>query len=175
MSRYSSEIASIFDDADREASGTCLFSSEKVTFPSIVLRGHLVLEELLYQWLQSHCLSPEHLDEARLRFSQLVPLVRALQKIPVGPPSLWQSLNKLNAFRNALAHNLEPPCLFEKVSDFASCSLGTERTAALTSPDDSLNPVAIALCFLLGQLEAFGVFAKSVEYIIAKRVFTGSD
>lgn len=170
MSRYSTEIASIFDEADRRSERYLSLLKREGDLPSIVLRGHLVLEELLYQWLHSHCLSPEHLDDARLRFSQLVPLVRALQKIPVGPPSLWQSLSKLNTLRNALAHNLEPPRLSEKVSDFVSCSLGAERTAILTSHDDSPNSVAIALCFLLGQLEALGVFAESVEYIIAKRV-----
>jgi hypothetical protein len=170
MSQYSSEIAEIFKEADRRSEKYLALLKREGDLPSIVLRGHLVLEELLYRCLQAHCVSPEHLDAARLRFSQLVPLVQALLKLPAAPPSLWQALSNLNALRNELAHNLDPPRLSARVSEFVTCALGSERKATLASPPDSTAAVGIALCFLLGQLEALGLFSESLEYLIVKRI-----
>lgn len=170
MSQYSSEIAEIFEEADRRREKYLALLKREGDLSSIVLRGHLILEELLYRCLQAHCVSPEHLDAARLRFSQLVPLVRALLKLPVDPPSLWPALNNLNALRNALAHNLDPPRLSSQVSEFVTCALGSERTMSLTSPPDSTAAVGIALSFLLGQLEVLGLVSESLEYLIVKRL-----
>ena len=51
MSQYSSEIAEIFKEADRRSEKYLALLKREGDLPSIVLRGHLVLEELLYRCL----------------------------------------------------------------------------------------------------------------------------
>ena len=83
---------------------------------SLVLRGHLFIEELLFAAIEAHCQDTEHLKAARLRFPQLVALLRALEKISAAPPNYWVALSELNALRNALAHNLEPNDIESRVA-----------------------------------------------------------
>ena len=132
--------------------------------------SHLIMEELLYRTVQSHCESPEHLDEARLRFPQLVALAKSLDKLPAAPPSLWASLAKLNTLRNSLAHSLELPDLDKRVVAFVEATLGHARVAALGPSSNSKEAVVTSLCFVLGQLEVVGVFTEALEWLIVNQL-----
>jgi hypothetical protein len=72
----------------------------------IVLKGHLLIEELLFTLVERGMESPVNLRDARLRFPQLVHLARAMHG--------GEDLNKVsrvllavNSLRNDLAHRLE--------------------------------------------------------------------
>jgi len=82
---------------------------------SLVLRAHLIMEELLFAAIAAHCPTPEHLQNIQFRFPQLVALVRALAKVPL-PAWIWDALLELNALRNALAHNLDPQNISARVA-----------------------------------------------------------
>lgn len=74
----------------------------------VVLKGHLLLEEVLLDILKSAFRRhPQGIRDARLRFPQIASLVRGL----VDDPKLdwlWLALDKINQLRNDLAHRLEP-------------------------------------------------------------------
>ena len=73
----------------------------------IVLKGHLLVEQLLTSLLSHHCHYPGQLREARLRFPQKVALVKAIVILPF-PDELWRFLELINHLRNDIAHKLEP-------------------------------------------------------------------
>jgi hypothetical protein len=91
---------------------------------SLVLRGHLVMEELLFSAVAAHCPNAAHLKAANLRFPQVVALLRALDKLPAVPNWLWAALSELNTLRNSLAHRIESPNLTEKIAKFQHRSHG---------------------------------------------------
>jgi hypothetical protein len=71
----------------------------------VVIKGHLLLEELLTEILGQHVIYPKYLQEARLGFHQKAVLARAycLRKDQAGE---WDLIFALNALRNLLAHKL---------------------------------------------------------------------
>ena len=79
----------------------------------IVLKGHLLVEEMLTELLEHILPFPQHIEVLNLRFSHKVSIVRAACKYEVNNKA-WDLINALNKTRNELIHNLEPPKL-EKV------------------------------------------------------------
>ncbi|MDY6992789.1 MAG: hypothetical protein SVR94_09335 [Pseudomonadota bacterium] len=73
----------------------------------IVLKGHLLLEDLMSEYCSSKVEDEKPFNEARLSFAQLICMVKAMQKIK---PSewVWPAVKKVNALRNKLAHKLTP-------------------------------------------------------------------
>src|SRR5262249_29809456 len=81
----------------------------------LVLKGHLLLEETLYEAVCAKCPNPEYLGRARLTAYQLITLARALYPDPPGDEKrrlrrsdLWDAMEALNTLRNELSHKLEP-------------------------------------------------------------------
>lgn len=73
----------------------------------IVLKGHLLIEEYMYQLLSAHFARPSCLKEARLSFSKLKWITQGLCYKPFDK-WLWDSIGVVNQIRNAFAHKLEP-------------------------------------------------------------------
>ncbi|WP_144007160.1 hypothetical protein [Pelomonas sp. KK5] len=118
-----------------------------------VLKGHLVVEELLYAIAEEHLENPQYLSKARLSFAQLLYVVRALNFIPL-PEEAWQGMVELNALRNALAHKLQPKDVTERLERLYSlCVIGQEPLPADYKKPDQLAPLA-AECIhsLMGAL-----------------------
>lgn len=84
----------------------------------MVLKAHLLMEEVMYEYLESSVARPEHLKDARLSFSQLLALSRANHRFSSNDWWGWQALQKLNSIRNDLAHQLEPTKLKQKIVEF---------------------------------------------------------
>lgn len=88
---------------------------------SIILKGHLLIEEQLRSITRSILASPEHFDKARLTFSNALHLARAVAG-HFNQGVCWIAAEKLNTIRNHIAHQAEPvaaPVLLEKF--FAAC------------------------------------------------------
>jgi hypothetical protein len=83
----------------------------------VVLKGHLLAEELLRDFVHARMLDPSKLLGARLTFSQYLCLAKALSP-PGQNEKLWTSTKKLNDLRNKLAHQLEPEEIDKKISNF---------------------------------------------------------
>jgi hypothetical protein len=82
---------------------------------TVVLKAHLLIEELCRDFCSAAVANPEHLRNARFTFSHVSKLARALS--PFDSPSfdyLWAVVKRLTSMRNMLSHELEP-----NVDDFA--------------------------------------------------------
>lgn len=83
---------------------------------SIILKGHLLIEEQLRLITRSLLANPEYFDKARLNFATLLKLARAVAG-HFNQGACWAAADRLNTVRNHMAHEAEPtaaPTLLEK-------------------------------------------------------------
>jgi hypothetical protein len=83
----------------------------------LVLKGHLLIEELLNKLIDQHLTKPSALTDARLETHQRICLAEALFH-DRAHAWVWSALKKLNTIRNQLAHNLEPSGLNDRLLAF---------------------------------------------------------
>lgn len=76
----------------------------------IVLKGHLLIEEMLLDLASLALEHPEYIKKVRLSFHELACMVRALIS-ENSDDKCWEVILKINSLRNKLAHKLDPPDL----------------------------------------------------------------
>lgn len=84
----------------------------------VILKGHLIIEEILQGIIDRKLENPEGFDEAGLTFYQRVCLASALYKLDPLYSFMWSAVKKLNKIRNDLAHQLESKGIQDKINDF---------------------------------------------------------
>lgn len=70
---------------------------------TIILKGHLLIEEQLRAIIRALVANPEHLDEARLTFANSLHLARAVAG-HFNKGVCWSAAKQLNVVRNLIAH-----------------------------------------------------------------------
>jgi hypothetical protein len=81
----------------------------------IVVRGHVYIESMLIRLIEAKLPDPKAIDFARLTFPNILGLSVALKLIPRGDKLAYE---KLNAFRNKLAHSLSTKMTDSDEKDF---------------------------------------------------------
>jgi len=85
-----------------------------------LIKGHLLIEEILYDLLRNRMSKPQVLDKARLSFAQLIVLVEGLYYEEEFEVSwLYRAAETLNKIRNKLAHNAEPENITDEMEAFS--------------------------------------------------------
>ena len=82
-----------------------------------ILKGHLLIEELLREMINSKLKVPLSHSKVRFEFDQCLALGKSLSGDEF-QDWVWQAMKKLNKLRNDLAHNLEPKGFNDRVADF---------------------------------------------------------
>ena len=165
--QYESVAAQAFADSDARSDRLLRLLAEPDELVGLTLRGHLVLEELLFAACAAHCQDMEQLKSARLRFPQLVSLLRALEKIPAAPPHFWAALLELNILRNALAHRLEAQDVearIQRLVETAQLPPPAAPQEVDASPREQLKRV---LYYLVGGFEVVAVWQRAVEILMS--------
>jgi len=115
----------------------------------MVLKGHLLIEEALNDYLRSFFVNSEFIEQGNLRFIQKVNVARATDEYL--EEDTWELVIAINALRNELAHSLDSPRLAPKVAQvrqiYLRCATryeGVENHDKL--PDHELVGMAAALC-----------------------------
>jgi hypothetical protein len=130
----------------------------------IVLKGHLILEEGLNDFLACFVNDIEAFLKIGLMFERKVTLLSCLVPAQMAKSEIWNELRELNRLRNRLAHNL-------RFSEF-EVQLKQWATSVLRNNPKSLkrkitcrNSVVKALALLSGRLagmsEAYAEVRKS--------------
>ena len=88
-----------------------------------VLKAHLLFEEMLRQHLAQLATNGEHLEGARLTFSQLIALNRAMSPNIEADSWLWSAIIKLNKLRNIFAHELSDGNPIKEVESYINFCL----------------------------------------------------
>ena len=102
----------------------------------VVLKAHLCFEGLLYKFLSEKVVQQKYLENAKLRFEQLVNLAEAFTE---PDKSAWEftAVRSLNRLRNTLAHNLDNKKFEERLNEFTNDVLSHDATPGGTGLVDS--------------------------------------
>jgi hypothetical protein len=124
----------------------------------IVLKGHLLAEEILENLIRARCCLPEALDGIEIGFFLKARLARALigNSHPNGlilPEDVWAMLEALNSLRNELAHALEPKKLEVKIKKFLSFAPTSKKTSKTKQ-----KPNAALYSAIIGTLSYLACF-----------------
>ena len=83
----------------------------------VILKGHLLIEELLRELLAMSVSDVLALERAKLTFFQCVCLCEAIHNEDI-EKWVWKAALKLNSLRNRIAHNIEPIGVHDIKADF---------------------------------------------------------
>jgi len=104
----------------------------------IVLKGHLLIEEMLLELAVLIVEQPKHLHEANLSFHKLACIVRAL--IAEKPDDKrWELILDINSLRNQLAHKLEPHDLDRRIAKILGLDKEVQPTEGITLDKSAEN------------------------------------
>ena len=111
----------------------------------IVLKGHLVIEEVMTESIQTFLLHKEFVEDARLQFHQKLQLCRAIS-VSDQNNNMWNLIASINSVRNQLSHSLDPAGRSKRIESLNS-------TFAKEFPDsvpEKLDPMPkeAAICML---------------------------
>ena len=100
----------------------------------LVLKGHLLVEEQIVDFIKRKATNPEHIISIQSTHIRIL-IAESLRELN-SEPLLWAAVKSLNALRNKMAHNLEPPDFEEKVRTFV---VEAENMNPEVIPSDSLD------------------------------------
>ncbi len=141
----------------------------------IILRGHLLLEEYLYNAICEFVFHPTFIKKADMNFSQMVTIARSIS-LDEQNNSMWGLILAINKLRNKIAHELSMSTRIgehvTKVKDLYNSEMkgiedGQER---LWKNDDCKGmgfAIAMGMGFLNEFLEEVKRFKKAVHLIDA--------
>lgn len=86
----------------------------------VILKGHLLIEHKIWEFVSERLLSPKALIAAQLTSHQVICLAESLCLPNDDPTRLWQFAKRLNKLRNDLAHNLEATGISDKIKSFVA-------------------------------------------------------
>ena len=119
----------------------------------LVLRSHLLLEELVHAAIASALREPAHVEKARLSFAQSVALLKSLSGVHPADRS-WQFLSRINVLRNHLSHSLESPAL-ERDIDALIKIVAPRTSAPIVAGEERAYHFTLAVAFVGGRLASF--------------------
>lgn len=85
-----------------------------------VLKGHLLIEQRIREFIQERLLNPAALNQIRLTSHEAICLAEALTLPNSEPKVLWSVIRKVNTLRNELAHKLTSQRVEELVQEIES-------------------------------------------------------
>lgn len=134
----------------------------------IVLKGHLVIEELLTEALQRFVHHSDYIASARLQFHQKLNLCRAIS-VSEQDNEMWELIAKINNIRNHLSHSLGDEERVRRVRRLKSHYeqlFGRESLEAVSEMDEESAVCMLAISGCLGFLHTFLGEVQSFEAMI---------
>ena len=93
-----------------------------VDLEMILLKGHLLIEELLQKMVESFVRCPDELPAAKFTFHHRLCLAKALRNPAIHPELnwVWDGVQKINTLRNLMVHKLNPKNFEEKLDEYVA-------------------------------------------------------
>ena len=117
----------------------------------LVLKGHLLMEERLFDLLERSVRNPEYVKRANLRTGQLIAVVAGLHWSP-DRAWVWHMAWGLNKLRNELSHRLESKDLTRLIDEFLKPVADRVPEGARFFGDSPAGRLRAGICFLHGAL-----------------------
>lgn len=96
-----------------------------VDLKMVLLKGHLLIEELLQSMIDRKVHNKGELEEARLTFHQRLCFARAFKSSNLHPELdwVWEAVKRINSLRNMMSHHITPKGFEEKLEEFVELIL----------------------------------------------------
>ncbi|MBN8633449.1 MAG: hypothetical protein J0L76_21645 [Rhodobacterales bacterium] len=123
----------------------------------VVLKGHLLIEEILDEIIRKFVFHPEYLDAARLGFAQKLQIARSVSLDEHGS-GMWEIALKLNILRNDLSHALHSEKRNQKtqaVIDVYYREADEGEHISLVRGQEEQVVLAFAISYFIGFLSSF--------------------
>ena len=134
-------------------------------FVTVVVKGHLILEQYLTRLISEYCKFNNYLEDARLTFRQKIYLARALIYLPPQMlAGLWQVFELLNKIRNDVAHNLDSHKLkahLLQLRAHPACKAKDKHERKILETDTGLLKCMFGYCS--GYLQPVSVIVAGME------------
>lgn len=125
----------------------------------MVLKAHLLSEEVLGEIIAANCIEPEALANIEMGYFLKVRFAKALASDKAGK-FIWEMAEALNSLRNVLAHKLDSKNVTLKREKFIAIVERT-RNAPLDGNDD--QRLRHALQYFLGSISFLETYVKAGE------------
>jgi len=113
----------------------------------VVLKGHLLLELALREYVGKRVSAPQYIESAQIAFPSLICFAASLED-RLSERWLWPALKKANRLRNQLAHNLEVSQIDELEADFTQYIILNDGEFSIEVDDEEVEYGGLALAFL---------------------------
>lgn len=125
---------------------------------SAIIAAHLIIEALLYHYLQQNVRNPEEFESVGLRFYQTLSLSKCFRKVLDNEAWFWSTLEILNKIRNRISHDIDVPDLPDRINQlFQTAGKHIDIHAPGADPkereDNRLKFFLIILCGVARKLQ----------------------
>ncbi|MGX9934810.1 hypothetical protein ACVFVO_05455 [Advenella kashmirensis] len=114
---------------------------------TVILKGHLLIEEQLRAITRSSVSNPEYFDDAKLTFYSALRLARAVAG-HFNDGACWVAAERLNSVRNRIAHNAEPNINQAPLDRFFSVCEEEIRWSAVSHLPRNTTKLRGYICFI---------------------------
>jgi hypothetical protein len=134
-----------------------------------LLKGHLLIEEVLTKLIERFTKNPKYLLDAKLNFAQKVYLARSLHGLD-GNEWIWGALKKLNNARNKLAHGLDPELISRMLEEFTKVVESSDKQDEITRPEhlDHFSWAIFKLFFYISQHAHFDPTQTDLKLLLSE-------
>jgi len=133
----------------------------------IILRGHLLVEELLDKLIAMGLKDTSAIKDARLTFYQKLCITQGL--IGKSNTDMWKSIKELNRLRNKISHTLPDAELVEKLDFVLKAFFETEFDEIPKDIYSKSKSLRNGIVFLCAQLYGFIKGIEIVKEIVKKK------
>jgi hypothetical protein len=139
----------------------------------LVLKGHLVIEEILERMIRESCPNSDALDDVDMSFFLKARVARALMPKHIVLDSdkgaqAWECIDALNSLRNEMAHRLVSAKMEAKLERLLSCV----RLLGFVHKKDDPDLESASIGYLLGYMGAYE--SVVLEWAASSRGFDAS-
>ncbi len=123
-----------------------------------VLVAHLLIEALLFRFVQTRVDDPEPLDIVQWTFREIATMAQALRRRRRDEQWLWNTISELNHIRNRLSHDIEVsdlPGMLERLYEAAGPRIDIHAPDADPAKREAnkLKTFLIILCAVVQKLQ----------------------
>jgi hypothetical protein len=130
----------------------------------VLLKGHLVIEELLNEIIGRGVYHPDLMP--RLDFSKKIQLARSMS-LREQDDEMWKALVAVNELRNVLAHSLDPQRRKSKLDSLLAICRQCAAPKEVFKPEDPEQVhLAFACTFVYGFLSTFNEEMKRFRELV---------
>lgn len=121
----------------------------------LILKGHLLIEELMTKTIEKLVFHPKYLNKIQLSYTNKIYISRSISWSHVDN-STWHIIEKVNKLRNEVSHSLSSPKIHQLLRELKNLYNSEIPDKNLHwSEDDDIKGIRFTVVFCIGFLLSF--------------------